>query len=198
MTLCKFLSCNDLVIQTSAATLLPKLFKMKNYKIDIISGNLNNILNIYFKLLNELDLDHLIFCLEKFIDEFQEQIFVFSNNLAEELISTFKKVVIRDEDNLITDDEERVASRILRTLAKLISLTNKYGKNKYQELQDICIPLINWNFQNVIPCIFSDNIFLLSEILHSEHELSKNIWMFFDELLKSLLEEGNLFYFFLH
>lgn len=192
VTVINLLSSNNLIIQTSAAILIPELFRLKNYKIEIVLSNLNYILNIYFKILNELDIDVLIFCLKKLIDEFQSQIYLFAGDLARELVQSFKKYVIKEENEALTDDEERVASKILKTLSKLISLSNKFGKEKFMQLEQICIPLIDWNFEKSISCIFADNLQLLYEILNTEFEFSKLNWRFFDNLLNLLIVESKI------
>ncbi len=185
-----FLNC--LVIQTQAATLLPELFKLKNYNFPLLSANLKSILQIYFKLLNEIDLDCIVFCLKLFIEEFQFEIFGFATELAKELVESFKKFVVKDDLGKTTDDEERVASRILKALTKLVSLSAKLnGAATAKELELICFQLILWNLRSNFACIFTaDNLNLLYEFVTLEFNFEKDFWVCFEEILGSLLVQS--------
>jgi hypothetical protein len=186
---------HSLIIQTQSATLLPELFKQKNYNFTLLTANLKSILNIYFKLLNEIDLDKIVFCLKKFIEEFQVEIFSFAAELGKELVESFRKFVVKDDLGKISDHEERIASRILKALMKLVSLSDKLqGSATAKELELICFPLILWNIRNNFGCIFAkDNLNLLYEIVSLEFQFEKNMWVVFEELVNSLLVEKSIF-----
>ena len=186
---------DNLVVQTQSATLLPELFKLKNYNFTLLTANLKSIFQLYFKLLNEIDSDGIVFCLKKFIEEFQLEIFSFASELGKELVESFNKFVVKDDLDKISDDEERVASSILKALAKLVSLSAKLnGAATAKELELICFPLILWNLKSNFACIFSaDNLNLLLEIVSLEFQFEKDLWACFDEVLGSLLVESKLF-----
>jgi len=188
---------NNITLQTSAAILLPELFELKNYNSNIVKENLDKIFQIYFKLLNELDLDDLIFCLKRLIDEFKFEVSMFAIPLTNELIKSFKKCIIKEENEDINDDEERLGSKILKTLSKLIFLTARFDIGKILQIEFLCIPLILWNFNNPIQCIFYDNLKLLYEILYiEEKEWNFKFWIFFPELLNALFIKSNIFFVF--
>lgn len=177
--------------------MLPELFKLKNYNFPLLSTNLKLILQVYFKLLNEIDLDAIVFCLKKFIEEFDSEIFGFANELGKELVESFKKFVVKDDLGKISDDEERVASRILKALAKLVSLSAKRsGAQTIKELELVCFPLLLWNFRSNFGCIFAvDNLSLLYEIVSLEQLplFEQQMWACFEEVLGSLLVESIFF-----
>lgn len=180
----------SLIIETQSALLLTELFKLKNYNFSVVSINIKSILQVYFKLLNEIDLDIIILCLKKFIEEFELEIFSFGSELAKELVESYKKYVVKDEAGKLSDEEQRVASRILKALTKLIRLSEKLNdKQTAKELELICLPVILFNLKNnFFGCIFAkNNLNLIYEIVNLEYPFENDMWIVYEVLLSSLI-----------
>ena len=91
----KCLFVDNLPIKFSAALSLSKMLKNES-AVAFLKPALQNILEVYLKIMEEIDSDELIGALEQFVEIYSEDIGPFAIQLAQQLTNKYKALVVDD------------------------------------------------------------------------------------------------------
>ena len=186
-----FLMQNDpiLPVRFESSMALSSILDQKNVK-ELIKGNIQILLQIYLKLMEETELEEIMDSLQDVVKNFTEESKVYIVELSEYLIKYFNKLVkhIQEEDKEDEVDDFSLINNIINTFSNFahyfINNENIYSKieNHIDILLNYCI--IVEPFDKL-----EDGINLLEEILTNCKIAPKHIHKFFIPLIKTILEK---------
>jgi len=186
-----YLMQNDpiLPVRFESSMALSSILDQKNVK-ELIRGNIQILLQIYLKLMEETELEEIMDSLQDVVKNFTEESKVYIVELSEYLIKYFNKLVkhIQDEDKEDEVDDFSLINNIINTFSNFahyfINNENIYSKieNHIDILLNYCI--IVEPFDKL-----EDGINLLEEILNNCKIAPKHIHKFFIPLIKTILEK---------
>jgi len=108
----------DLPVRIEAATALPRLmnWKMSHQRI---GGEIQQLLEVYLKLMNEIDSEELVDSLEDIVGRFANEIVPYAMGLTDHLIQAFLRMASQDSNQ---DDGESAMAAVstLNTIAKIV------------------------------------------------------------------------------
>ncbi len=105
--------------------------EIKNYFQQFIS----NILSIYLKLIEVIELDRLIICLEQILSNFDSDIIDFCYDLMVRMVDSYLNLIKVDGEH-DTDEAEVAASCCLRAIRKLLSLSSR-NPNLFEKVERV-------------------------------------------------------------
>ena len=114
------LSDSDLPVRVVAAVSLHK-FLDNNVIVDMLRPVLAELLTIYLKLMNEIELEELVFGLEQLVKAYGDEIKPFALRLTQELVDAFKRMSAPTSDEDIPDSA-LAASACVDTINKIIQM----------------------------------------------------------------------------
>jgi len=88
----------NLVIAVKSALTVPAILQSHPIVKEIFKPNLANLFSVFLKLMQILDLDELIKCLESLVTVYKEEVFEFSIELMKELINSLDRYIKDDSD----------------------------------------------------------------------------------------------------
>ena len=124
---CKLLLDVELPVRYQAALSLQKLLVWDVSKTRL-SGELKNLLEIFLKLMNEIDSEDLVEALESIISAFPHEVVPFSLELTQHLATAFSRMIEKD----LNEDEGEsamAAVSILNTIGKIIDVLEENAEN---------------------------------------------------------------------
>ncbi len=86
---------------------------------------ISNILSIYLKLIEVIELDRLIICLEQIVSNFDSDIIDFCYDLMIRMVSSYLNLIKVESEDDETAEAEVAASCCLRAIRKLLSLSSR-------------------------------------------------------------------------
>lgn len=127
------------VIYYQAALAIPQLINRDEVK-SYFQQYISNILSIYIKLIEVIELDRLIICLEQIVSNFDSDIIDFCYDLMVQMVESYMNLIKVDneEDN---HEAEVAASCCLRAMRKLLSLSSK-NPNLFEKVERVKDKLI--------------------------------------------------------
>ena len=191
-----YLMQNDsaLPIRFESSMALCSILNEKNTK-ELIKGNIQILLQIYLKLMEETDLEEIMECLQEIVTNFTEESKIYIVELSDYLIKYFKKIISNinnDDDQENQVDDFSLINNIINTFSNFIHYFIN-NENIYPKIEKYIDILLNY-------CIIvepydklEDGINLLEEILINCKSLPKHIIKFFIPLINTIIsiEEEN-------
>ncbi|EGR28805.1 hypothetical protein IMG5_168410 [Ichthyophthirius multifiliis] len=188
----KVSSClNDkiLIVKYKAALSLNNLLYQKNAR-ELIKGHLKELLEIYLKLMEEIDSEDLVQALQGIVIHFQENIGPYAYDLCSHLQQAFFKLKDKNNnENIEKEDYDGVcglaANECLITLGKII--TTQIPEDAFLKIsQNIVLPIINECFLYEYSCFIDEGLYLLQHICFRVQNINQEslLWFYL----------GNLFY----
>jgi hypothetical protein len=118
--LCKTLMDSELPVRYEGALALPKVLSWEVSKIRL-GSELKNLLEIYLKLMNEIDSEDVVEALESIVSAFPKEILPFSMELSQHLTVAFTRMIQKDMNE---DEGESAMAAVstLNTISKIIDV----------------------------------------------------------------------------
>jgi uncharacterized protein YjgD (DUF1641 family) len=82
----------DLPVRLTAATSIHKLL-YNDIAIEFLKPALKNILEIYLKIMQEIDSEELVSALEEIVKHFKEDIIPYAMDLASQLVGAYQRLI---------------------------------------------------------------------------------------------------------
>jgi importin-7 len=155
---CRLLIDPDLPVRYQAALTVPKILVWKIAK-ERVAGEISNLLQIYLKMVNEVDSEEIIEALEDVVENFEAEVKPFAVELIGQLVGTFGRLAGRE----VADDNGDSAMAAVSTLNTIVRLLGTVEDSK-EEIAKIGV--------------------VIAPVL--QHCLSKNGFEYMEEALKIL------------
>ena len=188
-----YLMQNDAVlpIRFESSMALCSILDEKNAK-ELIKGNIQILLQIYLKLMEETDLEEIMECLQEIVTNFTEESKIYIVELSEYLINYFNKLIVNinnneDQENQI--DDFSLINNIINTFSNFIHYFIN-NDNIYPKIEKHIDTLLNYCIIEQPFDKLEDGINLLEEILINCKILPKHIIKFFIPLINTFI--GNV------
>ena len=120
------LFCENLPVKFAAALALAKMLT-DDTAIEFLKPALKNILEVYLKIMEEIDSEELIGALEVIMEKYQEDIGPFAVQLAQQLTSKYHALVTEENGDDDDGEEERAlaASGCVTAIRRILEALNK-------------------------------------------------------------------------
>ena len=163
------------------------LLQNNNNIKELLKGNIQILLQIYLKLMEETDLEEIMSSLQEIVNNFTEESKIYIVELSEYLIKYFNKLVTDindDEENQI--DDFSLINNIIKTFCNFCHYFTS-NENIYPKIEKHIDILLNF-------CIvinpydkLEEGTNLLEEILTNSKIVPKHIWKFFIPLIQTVI-----------
>ena len=187
---CKLLLDPELPVRYEASLALPRLLKWSISK-SRLSGELKSLLEIYLKIMNEIDSEDIVESLESVISAFPKEIIPFALELTQHLAGAFMRMVGKD----INEDEGEgamAAASTLNTIAKIIDVLEESPED-LAKISFILVPVFDYCFSERGCDYFEETLNLLTCLLYYTPENSMpHLYYLLKNLRASILEEGGV------
>ncbi|OMJ94237.1 hypothetical protein SteCoe_2570 [Stentor coeruleus] len=181
--MCKLMVDVDLPVRYSAAVSLPRVLHWEISKISL-SKEIQNLLQIYLKLINEIESEELVESLESIVSTFPDEVRPYALELSQYLVESFENTVIRPRHDR-NDDNNLAAVSILNAISKIIDVFNK-NSDEIIKLSQSLIELLKFCFKN--SDFFEESANILSCLLYyAPQESLSYLYVLFECLIISIL-----------
>ena len=185
---CKLLIDPELPVRYEAALALPKLLKWDISK-GRLGGELKSLLEIYLKLVNEIDSEDVVEALESIISAFPKEIVPFALELTQHLANAFIRMIEKD----INEDEGEsamAAVSTLNTIGKIIDVLEDRPDDLLR-ISFILNPAFEYCLSERGSDYFEETLSLLTCLLYYVPENSMpHLYYLIKNLRTSILGEG--------
>ena len=183
---------NILPVRFESSMALCSILNEKNTK-ELIKGNIQILLQIYLKLMEETDLEEIMECLQEIVTNFTEESKIYIVELSEYLIKYFNKLVLNinnNEENENQIDDFSLINNIINTFSNFIHYFVN-NENIYPKIENHIDILLNYCLIAEPYDKLEDGINVLEEILTKCKILPKHIIKFFIPLINTIISEEN-------
>ena len=183
---------NILPVRFESSMALCSILNEKNTK-ELIKGNIQILLQIYLKLMEETDLEEIMECLQEIVTNFTEESKIYIVELSEYLIKYFNKLVLNinnNEENENQIDDFSLINNIINTFSNFIHYFVN-NENIYPKIENHIDILLNYCLIVEPYDKLEDGINVLEEILTNCKILPKHIIIFFIPLINTIISEEN-------
>lgn len=187
-SICRLLKDPELPVRYEAALALPKLISW-NVTKQRLSTEVKNLLEIYLKLMGEIDSEDLVEALESIVSAFPKETLPFSLELTQHLASAFSRMVAKDMNE---DEGESAMAAVstLNTISKIIDIL----EDKPEDLVKVSLilkPVFDYCLSEKGCDYFEETLNLLTCLLYYAPEKSLPHLYYLIRLLRaSILGEG--------
>ena len=146
--------------------------------------HISTILNVYLKLMSQIDLEDMILGLEYLVKYFNTDIINYANELFNELYKAFVRMIQTQIDN----DEgaaQLAAGGVLKTMDKLLEITA--NSNIFPVLEEKVSEVIKWGLTPQAWEMQEDIFAIIFTIVKTSKNISSRSWNFYPELLETVL-----------
>ncbi|CAG9311508.1 unnamed protein product [Blepharisma stoltei] len=188
--ICQMMLDPDLPVRTEAATALPRLL-LWNISKDKVSSEIKEILQVYLKLMSEIDSEDVVDALEEIVGRFSTEIIPYALEFTQHLIATF----FRMSSNEGAQDEGEsamAAVSILNTIAKLVDSFEERPQDLLN-MSYLLVPVFDYCLNEKGCEFFEEAVHLLTSLLYyAPKDFLPHLFPFTRCLRASLLGEGNV------
>lgn len=186
---CILLKDPEFPVRYEAALALPKLLTWEVSK-KLLSAEVKNLLEIYLKLMNEIDSEDLVEALESIVSAFPKEILPYSLELTQHLALAFNRMIAKD----MNEDEGESAMAAVSTL-NTISKIIDFLEDKPEDLVKVSLilkPVFEYCLSEKGCDYFEETLNLLTCLLYYAPEKSlPHLFCLIRLLRTSILGEGN-------
>ena len=129
----------ELPVKLSAATAMSRLLRNDTAE-EFLKPALKNILEVYLKIMSEVDSEELVSALEEIMAVYRDDIGPYAVQIAEQLVAQYKRLIGVDPED--DDGESALAAvGVVTALRRIIDAVSK-DKQILKALQDIIYPIL--------------------------------------------------------
>lgn len=189
-TMCKLLVDPELPVRYEGALALPKVLHWELSK-KRLSSELKSLLEIYLKLMNEIDSEDVVESLESIVSSFPNEIHPFSLELTQHLASAFTRMIQKDMNE---DEGESAMAAVstLNTISKIIDVLEEKNEELIK-ISHVLKPIFDHCLSEAGCDYFEETLNLLTCLLYYANENSlPHLFYLMKSLKQSVLGEGEL------
>lgn len=189
-TMCKLLIDPQLPVRYEGAIALPKVLHWEISK-QRLSTELKILLEIYLKLMNEIDSEDVVESLESIVSAFPKEIHPFAMELTQHLTLAFTRMIQKDMNE---DEGESAMAAVstLNTISKIIDVLEDKSEDLVK-ISEVLKPIFNHCLSEAGSDYFEETLNLLTCLLYYAPENSLgHLYYLMKSLKQSVLGEGEL------
>ena len=179
----------QLPVRVKAAIALNCLLTQKEAE-DLLRPSLPKILEIYLKLMDQIDNEGIVAALEGIVDSYQQEIVPYAFDLVVHLTSAFHKYCQKSNkqsmnpDNDDDDDDseaEMAAAGCLEAIRRI--LMAKLPEITYTSIQQVILPIFNYCFSEDGSDFIDEALSCLNILLYNSKSISDHLLFYFPILI---------------
>jgi hypothetical protein len=176
----------ELPVKIRAALSLRYLIQNEHSE-DAIRSIIPQLLDVFFKLMNEIDNDELINTLELIIENYSEEMVPYAVVLCSKLSEAFLRIASTQED-----DEGDGALTALECLGAIQTILNAVHEmpQLYPQLEEILLPMLHVLMSPDSSDYFEEGVRIISFLTYFSKKISGEMWKLFPFLVKAYDEWG--------
>ena len=176
---------NYLQVRIYSALTSSCLIKQENTRT-LLKGNIQILLSIYLKLMEETDLEEIVESLQNIIKEFKDETKEYIVQLSDYLIKYFNKLTTREVDEDNEFDNNSLIDNVISTFIDIMSFFVN-NNEVYPQLEKYVIIILEYCFKKEIYDKLEDGMDLLEEIIKNSNVLPNKMWEYFIPLITSVI-----------
>ena len=176
---------NYLQVRIYSALTSSCLIKQENTRT-LLKGNIQILLSIYLKLMEETDLEEIVESLQNIIKEFKDETKEYIVQLSDYLIKYFNKLITREVDEENEYDNSSLINNVISTFIDIISFFVN-NNEIYPQLENYVIIILEYCFKKEIYDKLEDGMDLLEEIIKNANVFPIKMWEYFIPLITSVI-----------
>jgi len=193
--LCNKLQDPDLPVRIKAATTIPSYLVHPESKMMLVNY-LGNILNVYLKLIGEIDLDELLVGLESLVDGFGDSITLFSVDLVKQLVLNYKKCIktatlINSESTTDNFEEKELDSAEISCVKTIVKLFDISVKNVeiYKKMEEELSDMLRYSLTKEGLVHLENTILIFKHLSTKSLHISPLTWTYFSSFLNIIIDD---------
>lgn len=191
--ICSILEKETLLsVRVMSALAAPTLLVYKKVR-SLLKGNAKILLTLYIKLMNDLDLEEIVECLQEIIKYFKEEVRDYVEQLCDYLIRYFIRLNKKEEnssnENNNTDfDYLIIVKQILQTIKEIIMLFVNDAEI-FEKLQKYINVILIFCFNTESVSLLDNGIEILYVIVTGANKIPKSLWNYYLTMIKTVVDE---------
>lgn len=193
--LCNKLQDPDLPVRVKAATAIPHYLIHSESKM-ILVNYLGNILEVYLKLISEIDLDELLVGLECLVGGFGDSISTFSVDLVKQLVMSYRKCIetvftINSHQSTDNFEEKEVDSTEISCVKTIVKLFDISAKNIeiYKKMEEEVSEMLRYSLSKDGISHLENTYLIFKHLVNKSQQISQMSWTFFPIFLNIILDD---------
>ncbi|CAG9331485.1 unnamed protein product [Blepharisma stoltei] len=188
--ICQMMLDPDLPVRTEAATALPRLLLWDISK-EKVSSEIKEILQVYLKLMGEIDSEDVVDALEDIVGRFSTEIIPYALEFTQHLIATFFRMST-NEGGQDEGESAMAAVSILNTIAKIVDSFEERPQDLLN-ISVLLVPVFEYCLNEKGCEFFEEAVHLLTSLIYyAPKDALPHLFPFVRLLRASLLGEGNI------
>ncbi|MCO5568289.1 hypothetical protein L7F22_021988 [Adiantum nelumboides] len=156
--------------------------------LDEIRPILPQLLDEFFKLMNEVENEDLVFTLETIVDKFGEEMAPYALGLCQNLATAFWKCIRSSEGDEEEDDSAALAAvACLRAISTILESVSKLP-NLFPQLEPILLPIMQRMLSTDGQDIFEELLEIVSYLTYISPTISLDLWSLWPPMVSALDE----------
>ena len=193
--ICSILEKETLLpVKVMAALAAPTLLVYKKIKY-LLKGNVRILLALYIKLMNEMDLEEIIECLQEIIKYFKDEVRAYVEEICDFLVKYFYSLTQRDnnpdENNNSDFDFLFIFKQIIQTIREIIVLFIN-DTEIYEKIMKYVNVILLFCFKNNSFSLLENGIEILHVIVSKSQTIPKTIWAYYVKMINTIIDEDSL------
>mmetsp|Transcript_21270 Transcript_21270/g.20419 ORF Transcript_21270/g.20419 Transcript_21270/m.20419 type:complete len:210 (+) Transcript_21270:1626-2255(+) len=183
----------DLPVRMAAATSMHLLLERNPTFSEFLKPALKQIIEVYLKLMQEIDSEELVEGLQEFVGHFEAEIPPFAIQLAQELVQAYQRLVEGDKDDEENDEDATMAAcSVVSTLRRIMESVTE-NKEILPQLEKIVLPILMHGLTQDGMEAIDDSLDCIALLLyHGPKEgISAELWKLFPQLLYVICGDDN-------
>ena len=192
--ICSILEKETLLpVRVMSALAAPTLLIYKKVR-SLLKGNAKILLALYIKLMNELDLEEIVECLQEIIKYFKEEVRDYVEQLCDYLIRYFIRLNKKEEGNSSNENNNNdfdyliIVKQIMQTIKEIIMLFVNDAEI-FEKLQKYINVILLFCFSTESVSLLDNGIEILYVIVTGAHQIPKSLWNYYLRMIKTVVDE---------
>ena len=182
----------ELPVRLSAALAMSKLIKNETAE-GFLKPALANILEVYLKIMNDIDSEELIGALEEIMTIFKDDMGPFALQISTQLVEQYKRLIQTD----VEEDDGEAALAALGCVTAIVRVLHSIEKNPplIRQVEAIIFPILMHSLTPDGLDAIEDGIDIINTIVYhgttAEMPISADLWKLFPQLLHITVGNDN-------
>ncbi|CAD7704977.1 unnamed protein product [Ostreobium quekettii] len=156
--------------------------------LDQLKPILPNFLDEFFKLMNEVENEDMVFTLESIVEKLDDEIAPYADHLGKNLVAAFFKCVDANQEDEDGDDLGAIAAYgCLRALNTLVDSVRSQPAI-FSQLEEICFPIMDRMTSREAIEVFEDVMEMVTLFMMFSPKITPRMWTLWPKMHESLMD----------